>query len=39
MADEEPESAVEERTDAEIDAVLYEFKRNPREAIGALCTT
>jgi hypothetical protein len=36
MADEEPESAVEETTEAEIDAVLYEFKGNPRDAIGAL---
>jgi hypothetical protein len=36
MAGEEPASAVEETTEAEIDAVLYEFKGNPRDAIGAL---
>jgi hypothetical protein len=30
MAGEEPESAVKETTDAEIDAVLHEFKGNPR---------
>ncbi|CAN7586490.1 hypothetical protein [Bosea sp. LjRoot237] len=36
MADEEPEIVVEETTEAEIDAVLYEFKGNPRDAIGAL---
>lgn len=36
MADEEPESVVDETTDTEIDAVLHEFNGNPREAIGAL---
>ncbi|WID96979.1 hypothetical protein QO058_01460 [Bosea vestrisii] len=36
MAGEEPAAAVEETTEAEIDAVLYEFKGNPRDAISAL---
>lgn len=36
MAEDEPESGVEETTEVEIDALLYEFKGNPRDAIGAL---
>ncbi len=36
MADEEPSSAVEETTEAEIDALVEEFQGDPRRAIGAL---
>lgn len=36
MAEGEEEIVIEETTAAEIDAVLYEFKGDPRAAIAAL---
>lgn len=36
MEEEEAEVVIPETTDAEVDALLYEFKGNPRDAIGAL---
>jgi Cdc6-like AAA superfamily ATPase len=36
MADEEPLSAVEETTEAEVDTLLEEFGGDARKAIGAL---